>query len=663
MDTAPEGHACACVQPLTAPADRLAALRDALRAEPEPVVALTHLLRLCRDEHAMLWAHHADPRCRSRVSQLVAKTGEALPSAGRAATISAAARRTISRALTTDGDLPPVVMAHALAGLIDERYGHAFTTWFRRRSPYKPAIGDPIPLDRPDLRQLTELDPTAPPWRLANRLDETRRVRLAGAWTTQFQVVFDYSAFEALAGVIGPGGVIATCHPNQSLTELTLPDVRGAPAFPVEPRNPAFQREHIERLLTRASEAGASIAVLPELAVTESIAVQLERWVRDPGPLRLLIAGSHHHARPAAPGRRANRAIGWVRGHPVPLVADKHSPADRPVAEDITPTGWPEIRIHVSADGWHLVMAICRDLLNPQAVHALTEAGANLVLAPAMSETLVAFSGPVAQLVGSGQAIVVVANNPTDWSDTDTPFHGGQPAQALFGHPGFSQMTRQVRSPDASTGIGLLDVGTGRLRWQADSSTSPRVRAIEDRPNEPAWVRRLTPLLPPERPGHPALGECRAAAVLVLLTAGADGPEVLLTARSSELAAYPDQLVFPGGSSDSGDPGPVETALREAQEEVGLDPDSVCVVGTLAPFVLLESGFVVTPVLAWSEQPRFLHGPNPAEVAGVRSVAIGTRAAADPLSDPPRIGTMTSSILDLLVGRLVRGHSDAAVAT
>ena len=81
------------------------------------------------------------------------------------------------------------------------------------------------------------------------------------------------------------------------------------------------------------------------------------------------------------------------------------SPADRPVPEDITPQGWPELRVHVSADGWHLVIAICRDLLNPQAVYALSEVGANLVLVPSMSETLIAFGGPVGQLVGTTQPL------------------------------------------------------------------------------------------------------------------------------------------------------------------------------------------------------------------------------------------------------------------
>lgn len=96
---------------------------------------------------------------------------------------------------------------------------------------------------------------------------------------------------------------------------------------------------------------------------------------------------------------RRNTAIAWLRGHPDLVTHDKHSPAEHPIHEDIQPHGWPELWIYVRADGWHLALAICRDLLNPQAVHALSEAGANLVLAPAMSERLTPFTRQIAHMV------------------------------------------------------------------------------------------------------------------------------------------------------------------------------------------------------------------------------------------------------------------------
>lgn len=655
---------CGCVPPLTPPAERVATLQQLLGSEVEPMVSVTHLLRLCRDDHATLWEHHADLRCRERVATLLTRVARTLPEPGTASTVGAEARQALSVALTTNSAIPPVVVAHALAELLDARYGHAFADWFRHRSPYLPAIGDPIPLDTPDLRQVTELAPTAPPWRLANRLDETRRVRLAGAWTTQFRVVFDYSLFDVLTGVITADTVVATCHPNHDLAELGLSPDRHDPTFPVEPVNLADQAGRIDRLLRDATGAGASIVVLPELSVTESLANGLEAWVRGPGPLRLLVAGSFHRADPADPTRRANRALAWVRGHPAPLTHDKFSPADRPVAEDITPLGWPEVRIHVTADGWHLVIAVCRDLLNPHAVHALGEAGANLVFAPSMSETLLAFGGPVAQLVGSTQAVVVVANNPADWSHADRPADHDPPGRALFGHPGFAQQTRQVHAPDQRAGIAFLRVGSGRLRWHSSEPDSASPPAPVDRlDRDPAWVHTLAAHTTPARPQLNDPVTLRPAAVLALLTDGPDGPQVLLTARAPDLTHYSGQLVFPGGAADAGDRDAIDTALREAREEIGLDPTSVHVLGTLPALGLPDSGFLVTPVVAWSHRPRYLHPANRAEVTTVRTIPLATRHDGQPRrrdletdtnapseggGDGVRVGAITSAILGQL---------------
>lgn len=659
---------CGCVPDLTPPADRVTELRMVLATEPEPMVSLTHLLRLCRTEHPTLWEHHADPRCRARIDRLMADVASALPAPGTAASVTRAVGEALAAAITTDPDVPAVVVAHALAELLDTHYGHSFTDWFRARSPYQPAVGDPIPLDSPDLREVTDLAPTAPPWRLANRLDETRRVRLAGAWTTQFRVVFDYSAFDALDGVVGADTVIATCHPNHDLGELGFIPGRDGPAFPVQPADLQAQRQRLDRLLTEASAAGAGVVVLPELSVTADLAADLESWVRRPGPVRLLVAGSFHHADPTDPTKRANRALAWVRGHAQPLSQDKHSPADRPVTEDITPPGWPEIRVHVTADGWHVVIAVCRDLLNPQAVHALTEAGANLVLAPSMTETLVPFGGPVAQLVGTGQALVAVANNPCDWSTQDRSDSAPQPARALFGHPGFVQQTRQVHAADDRPGIALLRVRSGRLGWRPatpEPRDHPTPAADGPERTTPAWAELLRLHATTPTPGVAAITTLRAAAVLVVVIGSQLGPKVLLTGRAPDLTHYADQFVFPGGAADPADCGPTDTALREAREETGLDPTSVHIVGALPAFGLPDSGFLVTPVLAWSPEPLFSHPANPAEVATMHMMELAAwraqrRTVDDP--DPMAVGVMTSTILDLLAG-LLADATDATIAT
>lgn len=665
---------------------RVAAIQAAIVAETEPLVTLTHLLQLCRDEHPILRERVNDPGCRAQVALIMADVLPALVAASTAPVLDPQVRGALAAALTAADDLPAVVVARALAELLDERYGHSFAESFRRRSPYQPGVGDPIPLDSPDLRLVTTLPATSPSWRLANRLDETRHIRLAGEWTTQFQVIFDYSLADSLAGLIGPDTVVATCHPNRTLAEFEFPVDALGRTFPVRPVDEQRQHREIDRLIRTAVTAGASIVVLPELCVTESLAARLQDWTcRADGP-RLLVAGSYHHAdehpgavpdgRDGEP-RRRNTAIAYLRGCPAPLIQDKHSPADMPVNEDIQPQGWPQLRVHVSADGWHLVIAICRDLLNPHAVHALTEAGVNVVLVPAMSETLVAFGGPVANLVGAGQAFVAVANNPADFSATTEPTVN-RPARALFGHPGFGQQTRLVQPADSAPGVALLQIRTGQLQWLDPDANVPKVSSSVAG-ELPTWATRLAQLTAQDRfhpDRQPIQITLRSAAVLVLLTDSPEGPAVLLTERAPDLTHYPGKLVFPGGAAETSDDGPVATALRETAEETGLDPAGVHILGTLPAVALTDSGFLLTPVLAWSARPAFTGPANLAEVSALTTIPLHHGARGEPAerhltsapgapldSRPGNLGAVTELVMDLLAGMLARAGNPGATTT
>lgn len=105
------------------------------------------------------------------------------------------------------------------------------------------------------------------------------------------------------------------------------------------------------------------------------------------------------------------------------------------------------------------------------------------------------------------------------------------------------------------------------------------------------------------------------AAVLVPLIARPQGITVLLTQRAGHLSRHAGQVAFPGGRCDPGDASIVHTALREAQEEVGLDPDRIEVLGLL-PQYRTRTGFLITPVVGWIEPPFSLQ-PDPGEVADV----------------------------------------------
>ena len=163
----------------------------------------------------------------------------------------------------------------------------------------------------------------------------------------------------------------------------------------------------------------------------------------------------------------------------------------------------------------------------------------------------------------------------------------------------------------------------------------------------PGWLRELAdaagkmeinPLSQP--PAHGG----RASAVLVLFgsgpakddaakdgatkegTAKGDDPDLLFIQRSEDLRLHAGQPAFPGGTIDAADDGPVAAALREAKEEVGVDPTGVEVVGTLPELFIPRTGFRVVPVLAWWRQPCAVAPVDPAEVAAVERVSVSELA-------------------------------------
>ena len=120
--------------------------------------------------------------------------------------------------------------------------------------------------------------------------------------------------------------------------------------------------------------------------------------------------------------------------------------------------------------------------------------------------------------------------------------------------------------------------------------------------------------------------EPRAAAVLVLLYPDADGDSrVVLIERTAGGGVHGGQVSFPGGRAEPGDPDLVGTALREAAEEVGLDPDAagVRIVGQLDRFWIPVSDFEVTPVVALAARRPVLVA-QPTEVARILEPPLAT---------------------------------------
>lgn len=141
------------------------------------------------------------------------------------------------------------------------------------------------------------------------------------------------------------------------------------------------------------------------------------------------------------------------------------------------------------------------------------------------------------------------------------------------------------------------------------------LRRALDRPAGPSSDFDLNPGM------HAPAGQpLRPAAVLVPVWLCPDGPALILTKRSSHLKHHPGQIAFPGGKVDATDPGPKAAALREAQEEIGLPPDRVDILGTL-PVHQTVTGFAITPFVGLIRGP-FTPVPEAGEVEEVFTVPL-----------------------------------------
>ena len=134
------------------------------------------------------------------------------------------------------------------------------------------------------------------------------------------------------------------------------------------------------------------------------------------------------------------------------------------------------------------------------------------------------------------------------------------------------------------------------------------------------------------RAGEFPIGARDAAALLCLYPADS-GVAIPLTVRASTLARHAGQISLPGGATDPGETA-AQAALREASEEIGLDPASVRILGDLTPIHVLVSGFTLYPVIGITDiRPTFQ--PAPGEVEEIVEVSL------DDLQDASRIRTGT----------------------
>jgi 8-oxo-dGTP pyrophosphatase MutT (NUDIX family) len=158
--------------------------------------------------------------------------------------------------------------------------------------------------------------------------------------------------------------------------------------------------------------------------------------------------------------------------------------------------------------------------------------------------------------------------------------------------------------------ISSLDVLESRLRSRL-AAPLPGAAAqwrFAPAPPLPGWSPDLTP------------DTARRAAALILLYPGIDGPSLALTLRRADLPHHPGQVSLPGGALDPGE-SPLAAALRETEEEIGVDPASLRVIGPLSSLWVIVSNFLLQPYIAATDVRPDFH-PAPHEVAEMLEVPI-----------------------------------------
>ncbi|MGE4527194.1 MAG: CoA pyrophosphatase [Rhodospirillaceae bacterium] len=168
---------------------------------------------------------------------------------------------------------------------------------------------------------------------------------------------------------------------------------------------------------------------------------------------------------------------------------------------------------------------------------------------------------------------------------------------------------------DGLAGITVSDIAARLARLGSSPILSDL--GVSDALNREADLLSVTP----GREGwRPSVDKTQPAGVLVPLVEHDGGLSLLLTKRTDHLHHHAGQISFPGGRKEDGDPDITATALRETEEEIGLPPAAVQVLGVLPQYVTLTA-YAITPVVGVVTQP-FAPRPDPFEVADVFEVPL-----------------------------------------
>ncbi len=153
----------------------------------------------------------------------------------------------------------------------------------------------------------------------------------------------------------------------------------------------------------------------------------------------------------------------------------------------------------------------------------------------------------------------------------------------------------------------------------------------------PEFLAHLESALARRMPGGDAVG--RPSAVMLVLFSRGAVPHLLLTKRTDHLHHHPGQISLPGGRREPEDPDLLATALRETEEEVGIAPEALRVLGRLDDVNTIASDFLMTPWVAVADPLPELR-PDAFEIARILEVPVGDLIRAD-AELPPSPGVRT----------------------
>ncbi len=313
---------------------------------------------------------------------------------------------------------PGLVLVAALARGLDDLYGDFLEgPWLEKRLAVGPLAVDELVVVPGSAHLRSMFAPGASlsvgQTRAAERPDQTRRCRLYDPSAAAPPIRFANDLTPHLSEVLAGAAFLATAHPTASTDELTM-------SFPVVARDAADHLAACEGLLSAAFAEHVAVVVFPEFTGYPAVTDRLRQLT--PTTPALVVAGSGHVS---AANRRRNRSLVWIARKtgniPVgaPLAVDKMVPYDGSLgSEPLTDTG-EAITVQVDAP-WRAAFGICRDLLNNDAIDALSQLGVNLVAVPACSPKTTNLATNAAALAANGPGLAIVANGPRYFHDERT---------------------------------------------------------------------------------------------------------------------------------------------------------------------------------------------------------------------------------------------------